>query len=60
MMYNMDYTPYLLDDCPTVLSDHTDNDKSIDEKIKNAESMEELVGIFSDELVKSIKDQLHL
>lgn len=59
-MYDMDYSTCLFDDCPAVLSEYTDNDKSIDERIKKAESMEELVGIFSDELVKSIKDQLRL
>lgn len=59
-MYDMDYSLYLFDDCPVVLSNNTDKDKTIDEKIKKAGSMEELVGIFSDELVKSIKEQLHL
>ena len=56
----MDYSPYLLDDCPAIMSDCTEIDRSIDERVKKAESIEELVGIFSDELVQSIKDQLHL
>ncbi len=52
--------PDLFDDCPVITTEYSDNDRDVDDKIRNAESVEELVSIISDELVRSIREQLQL
>lgn len=53
-------SPYLMDDCPPVMTDYSEDDRKIDDMLKKAESVDELASIISDELVRSIKEQLSL
>ncbi len=53
-------SPYLTDDCPPVMTDYSEDDRKIDDMLQKAESIDELASIFSDELVRSIKEQLSL
>ena len=59
-MYDLEFSPYLIDECPYVVTEYSEKDWDIDDKIKRAESVEEIASIISDELVRSIKEQLHL
>ena len=52
--------PFLMDDCPSALFEYSENDKELNVKIQKAESIEELSSIISDELVRSIREQLQL
>lgn len=49
-----------MDDCPPVMTDYSEDDRKIDDMLKKAESVDELASIISDELVRSIKEQLSL
>ena len=53
-------SPLLMDDCPPVMTDYSEDDRKIVDMIQKAESIDELASIISDELVRSIKEQLSL
>lgn len=59
-MYDINEYPFLMDDCPSMYFEYSDNDKELDVKIQKAETVEELSSIISDELLRSITDQLDL
>lgn len=52
--------PFLMDDCLPVTTGYSEYDRKIDNMIQKAESIDELASIISDELVRSIKEQLSL
>lgn len=59
-MYDFEYLPNFVDECSSDVTEHSEDDRNIDDRIKRAESVEEIASIISDELVRSIKEQLHL
>ena len=63
MMMFADYFSQYIDDCPVLETydiEMTENDKKAAEKIHKASSVDEIAGIISDELVRSLIGQIKL
>lgn len=58
-MLNDFYTNYV-DDCLLIEQETSEMDKAINEKIQKAQSIDELADILSDELTKSLMNQINL
>ena len=58
-MLNDFYSTYV-DDCMIIEQETNETDKVIEEKIQKAQSIDELADILSDELTKSLMNQINL
>lgn len=58
-MYNDIYSNYV-DECLLIEQESSEMNKAINEKIQKAKSIDELADILSDELTKSIMNQINL
>ena len=59
IMLNDFYSTYV-DDCMIIEQETNETDKVIEEKIQKAQSIDELADILSDELTKSLMNQINL